>query len=284
MHDHRNRGKKWQVGVSWLLLCVFPGVMMGQGTPGQEAPGAAAGQTTSGAMLAARGNVAVNGRPVGNSQALLPGDLAVTQKDAGANLTQNGTNAMVGADTALRYEGEYGVLERGGVSVNTQRGFAVQAGCWTVRPQQWDQWTDYAVSYESAGQVLIQARGGDVRVYGRMQRSKDKDKGAADVTKMVEVDRDRDVNGAPLGNGNGTLTQDPQAGRGELLHAGQEMRREACPAEEQQRSRRKGGAASAASTGPLNSTGALYGGAAAAGVVTVLFLIKGDKPASPAKP
>lgn len=277
MHDHRNRGKKWQAGVSWLLLCVFPSVMMGQGTP------------TAGAMLAARGNVAVNGRAVGNAQALLPGDLAVTQKDAGANLTQSGTNAMVGADTALRYEGEYGVLERGGVSVNTQRGFAVQAGCWTARPQQWDQWTDYAVSYESAGQVLIQARGGDVRVYGRMQRSretskdKDKDKSGQDVAKLAEAERDRDVNGAPLGNGNGTLTQDPQQGRGELLHAGQEMRREACPAEEQ-RSRRKGGAASAASTGPLNSTGALYGGAAAVGVVTVLFLIKSDKPASPAKP
>jgi hypothetical protein len=231
--------------------------------------------------------VAVNGRPVGNAQALLPGDLTVTQRDAGANLTQNGTNAMVGADTALRYEGEYAVLERGGVSVNTQRGFAVQAGCWTARPQMWDQWTEYAVSYESAGQVLIQARAGDIRVYGRTQRStssSSKDKNAADLAKQAEAERDRDVNGAPLGNGNGTLVQDPQADRGEVLHAGQEMRREACPAEEKQRTRRKGGAASAATTGPLNSTTALYVGAGAVGVVTVLFLVKGDKPASPAKP
>ena len=207
MRDHCNRGKKWRVGASWLLLCVFPGVMMGQGTPGQMV----AGQTT-GAMLSARGNVAVNGRTVGSTQALLPGDLTVTQKDSGGNLTQNGTNAMLGADTALRYEGEYAVLERGGVSANTQHGFAVQAGCWTVKPQLWDQWTEFAVSYASAGEVLIQARGGDVRVYGRTQRARDRDakkdakKGdkSADVAKLAEAERDRDVNGAPLSNGNGS--------------------------------------------------------------------------------
>ena len=265
--------KKGRIGLGCLLLCVFLAVvpaLMGQ------APG-------SGAMLAARGNVAVNGRVVGTSQALLPGDLTVTQKDSGGNLTQNGTNAMLGADTALRYEGEYAVLERGGVSANTQSGFAVQAGCWTVKPQMWNQWTEFAVSYATAGEVLIQARGSDVRVYGRTQKARDKksDK-AADVAS--DVDRNRDVNGAPVGTANGP--QDPQPDRGELLRAGQEMRREACPVAEQERARRRpgGGAASAATTGPLNSTGALYGGAAAAGVVTVLFLVHHDEPASPKKP
>jgi hypothetical protein len=233
-------------------------------------------------MLAARGNVAVNGRVVGTSQALLPGDLTVTQKDSGGNLTQNGTNAMLGPETALRYEGEYAVLERGGVSANTQSGFAVQAGCWSIKPQMWNQWTEFAVSYANAGEVLIQARGGDVRVYGRVQKARDKKDKAPEVAS--EADRNRDVNGAPIGTANGP--QDPQPDRGELLRAGQEMRREACPAADQQQSKRRpgGGAASAASSGPLNSTGALYGGAAAAGVVTVLFLVKHDEPASPKKP
>jgi len=262
---------KWRVGA--MLLCVFPGVMMGQ--------------PASGAMLAARGNVAVNGRVVGTAQALLPGDLTVTQREAGGNLTQNGTNAMLGPETALRYEGEYAVLERGAVSANTQNGFAVQAGCWTVKPQMWNQWTEFAVSYASAGEVLIQARGSDVRVYGRTQKARDKkiDK-TADTTSLADAERNRDVNGAPVGKGNGTLPQDSQPDRGEILRAGQEMRREACPAAEQQQSRRRpgGGAASAATTGPLNSTGALYGGAAAAGVVTVLFLVKHDEPASPNHP
>ena len=272
MDDHHRKGKKWRVSVTYLLLCAFPDVMMSQ-------------VPTSGAMLAARGNVAVNGRIVGTSQALLPGDLTVTQKDSGGNLTQNGTNAMLGPDTALRYEGEYAVLERGGVSANTQNGFAVQAGCWTVKPQLWNQWTEFAVSYASAGEVLIQARGSDVRVYGRTQKARDKKDKSADLEKMAEADRNRDVNGAPVGRGNGALTQDQQPDRGELLRAGQEMRREACPAAEQQSRRRPGGgAASAASTGPLNSTGALYGGAAVAGVVTVLFLVKHDEPASPKKP
>lgn len=262
--------QRWRGGLSWLLLCAFPAVLTGQ--------------VGSGAMLAARGNVAVNGRVVGTSQALLPGDLTVTQRDSGGNLTQNGTNAMLGPETALRYEGEYAVLERGAVSANTQSGFAVQAGCWTVKPQMWNSWTEFAVSYASAGEVLIQARNSDVRVYGRAQKVRDKksDKAAESVS---EADRNRDVNGAPVGNANGGLTQDSQPDRGELLRAGQEMRREACPAAEQQSRRRPGGgAASAATTGPLNSTGALYGGAAVAGVVTVLFLVHHDEPASPDKP
>jgi hypothetical protein len=181
----------------------------------------------------------------------------------------------------LRYEGEYAVLERGAVSANTQGGFAVQAGCWTVKPQMWSQWTEFAISYASAGEVLIQARNGDIRVYGRTQKARDKKDKTAEVA--AEAERNRDVNGAPVGTSGGT--QDPQPDRGELLRAGQEMRREACPVAEQQSKRRPGGgAASAASTGPLNSTGALYGGAAAAGVITVLFLVKHDEPASPNKP
>lgn len=260
------------VGLTYVLLSACLAVMP---------VGIVAQVPGTGAMLAARGKVAVNGREVGTSQALLPGDLTVTEKESGGNLTQNATNAMLGPETALRYEGEYAVLERGGVSANTQGGFAVQAGCWTVKPQVWNQWTEFAVSYANAGEVLIQARGGDVRVYGRVQKAKDKEKKVADVSS--EAERNRDVNGAPIGTANGP--QDPEANRGELVRAGQEIRREACPVAEQQSRRRPGGgAASAASMGPLNSTGALYGGAAAAGVVTVLFLVKHDEPASPKKP
>ena len=251
-------------------------------------PVALAAQDTAGAMLTARGDVAVNGRPVTNSQAVLPGDLAVTQKDGGGNLTQGGTNAMLGSDTALRYETTYAVLERGGVSVNTQRGFSVQAGCWTVKPQQWDAWTDFAVSYAEGGQVLIQARGADVRVYGRTQKAREKDKKTADVSKLVDAERDRDVNGAPLGNLGGTAVQEPQADRGELLRAGQEMKREACPAAAEQAHQARpthGGAASAASSGPLNSQTALYVGVGVAGGVTVLFLLPHhEDPVSPSKP
>ena len=128
-------------------------------------PATVAAQDAAGAMLSARGDVTVNGHPVATTQAMLAGDLAVTQKDGGGNLTLSGTNAVLGNDTALRYETAYAVLERGGVSVNTQRGFAVQAGCWTVKPQQWDAWTDFAVSHGDGGQVLIQARTSDLRVY-----------------------------------------------------------------------------------------------------------------------
>src|SRR5882672_9008915 len=270
-----NGDEKGRITVSYLLVCAFLAVV--PATIVAQSPG-------SGAMLAARGNVAVNGRVVGTSQALLPGDLTVTQTDSGGNLTQTGTTAMLGPETALRYEGEYAVLERGGVSANTQGGFAVQAGCWTIKPQMWNQWTEFAISYASAGEVLIQARGGDVRVYGRVQKARDKrDKKDKTADVASEADRNRDVNGAPVGTSSGT--QDPQTERGELLRAGQEMRREACPAGEQQSRRRPGGgAASAATTGPLNSTAALYGGAAAAGVVTVLFLVHHDEPASPKNP
>src|SRR6266436_381723 len=165
-----NKGRR--VSVAYLLLCAFLVVVSATTVP--QTPGSCA-------ILAARGNVAVNGRDVGTSQALLPGDLTVTQKDAGGNLNQIGTNAMLGPETALRYEGEYAVLERGGVSANTQGGFSVQAGCWTIKPQMWNQWTEFAISYASAGEVLIQARGGDVRVYGRVQKARDKKDKTADV-------------------------------------------------------------------------------------------------------
>ena len=250
-------------------------------------PVVSAAQDTAGAMLSAHGNVTVNGRPVANTQAVLAGDLAVTEKDGGGNLTLGGTNAMLGNDTALRYESAYAVLERGGVSVNTQRGYAVQAGCWTVKPQQWDAWTDFAVSYAEGGQVLIQARGADVRVYGRTQRARDKDKKTADVGKTIEAERDRDVNGAPVGTLNNTAMQEPQTDRGELLRAGQEMKREACPAAAEQANQARpthGGAASAASSGPLNSQTALYVGVGVGGGVTAYFLLHHDDPVSPAKP
>src|SRR5882672_10454849 len=185
-----NGDEKGRITVSYLLVCAFLAVV--PATIVAQSPG-------SGAMLAARGNVAVNGRVVGTSQALLPGDLTVTQKDSGGNLTQTGTNAMLGPETALRYEGEYAVLERGGVSANTQGGFAVQAGCWTIKPQMWNQWTEFAISYASAGEILIQARGSDVRVYGRMQKAGDK---KADTATVAEAERNRDVNGSPIGNGN----------------------------------------------------------------------------------
>lgn len=268
--------KKWHASVTFVLLCAFLSVV----------PTATLAQTgISGAMLAARGKVAVNGREVAASQALLPGDLTVTEKESGGNLTQNGTNAMLGPETALRYEGDYSVLERGGVSANTQNGFAVQVGCWTIKPQLWNQWTEFAVSYASAGEILIQARANDVRVYGRAQKARDKDKKDKTEAAVDEGDRARDVNGAPEGPSFANLIQDPKADRGEILRSGQEMRREACPAAaEEHHVRPRGGAASAASSGPLNSTGALYGGAAAAGVVTVLFLVKHDEPASPKNP
>src|SRR5882757_5687157 len=151
-----SRPEKWRAGASCPLLCTF--LILTSSLLVAQTLG-------SGAMLAVRANVAVNGRVVGTSQALLPGDLTVTQKESGGNLTQNGTNAMLGSETALRYEGEYAVLERGGVSANTQSGFAVQAGCWTVKPHMRNQWTEFAISYASAGEILIQARGSDVRVY-----------------------------------------------------------------------------------------------------------------------
>jgi hypothetical protein len=266
----------WRASVTFVLLCTLLSV----------GPTSTVAQTgASSAMLAARGKVAVNGREVVSSQALLPGDLTVTEKDSGGNLTQTGTNAMLGPETALRYEGDYSVLERGGVSANTQNGFAVQVGCWTIKPQLWNQWTEFAVSYASAGEILIQARASDVRVYGRAQKIRDKDKKDKAAETVDEADRARDVNGAPEGSTFASLIQDPKTDRGELLRSGQEMRREACPAAaEEHHVRPRGGAASAATTGPLNSTGALYGGAAAAGVVTVLFLVKHDEPASPKKP
>ncbi len=195
-----------------------------------------------GAMLSGRGAVTVNGQPSRSSQALLPGDLVVTPADGGGNVTLDGTNLVVVGGAAARYEGTGITLERGAISVGTQKGFVVRTGCVTVAPAEPNQWTEFAVTDMENATVTVLAR-----------------KGAVNITEAGKTDR---------------------------LEAGRDVTRPSCLAEqrEKERARRRGGAAAAASSGPLNSNVAIYGGAAAAGALTIFILTRPSAPVSPDTP
>jgi ferric-dicitrate binding protein FerR (iron transport regulator) len=197
---------------------------------------------SQGAMLAGKGNVTVNGQIARSSQALFPGDLVVVPAEGGGNITLDGTSLVATGDTAARYEGTGVTLERGSISVGTQKGFVVRTGCLIVAPTEPNQWTDFAVMDLESGFVRVIAR-----------------KGSVNVTEAGKTDR---------------------------LEAGRDVTRASCVAEqrERERSRKKGGAATAASTGPLNSTAAIYGGAAAAGGIAIFVLTRPRPPVSPDKP
>lgn len=136
-----------------------PAIPAQPATPVPPAPAA------QGALLSGKGAVTVNGQLARSSQAVLPGDLVVTPADGGANVTLDGTSLLFVGGTAARYEGISGMtLERGAMSVSTQKGFVVRTGCLSVAPVEPDQWTDYAVTDLEGGMVSIVARKGAVNV------------------------------------------------------------------------------------------------------------------------
>jgi hypothetical protein len=137
------------------------GVLLVAASAWAQEPAAAPSQ---GAMLAAKGNVTVNGQTARSSQALFPGDLVVVPTDGGGNITLDGTSMMVVGDTAARYEGTGATLERGSISVGTQKGFVIRTGCLTVAPTEPNQWTDFAVMDLEGGMVRVIARKGSLNI------------------------------------------------------------------------------------------------------------------------
>jgi hypothetical protein len=146
--------------VAGRKVCVVLWLLLAPGVWAQDRAMA----PNQGAMLAGKGAVMVNGQTASGSQALLPGDLVVTPADGGGNITLDGTSLVVVGGAAARYEGMGITLERGAVSVGTQKGFFVRTGCLSVSPVEPDQWTEFAVTDLENGTVTVLARKGAVNV------------------------------------------------------------------------------------------------------------------------
>lgn len=191
---------------------------------------------SGGAMLYAKGTAWLNGSSVPRSSAIFPGDLIQTKANSVANINAVGSNALVIADSLVKFEGDALAVEHGSVSVGTSKKMSTRAGEVTVAPAS-DAWTQYEVR-EKDGTVQIIAQKGDVSV--------------TDQT------------------GTSTLSQGQQSTRDE--------------SQQQAQNKKKGGALPAAGGSILDSTAALYGGIAVAGVLTGFILAQGDEPVSPSKP
>ena len=156
----------WGVGrsrsiVCWLLISIFPYTTVAQEVPAastsQPAPQNSEPAPTpapspvpnpvgsQAAVLSAHGNVTVNARPALNTNAIFPGDSVQTQPDSTAILTFEGSSVIVQGDSAARYEGTEMIVERGGITVTTQRGLAVQVGCMMITPAA-DGWVEFTVA------------------------------------------------------------------------------------------------------------------------------------------
>lgn len=170
-----------------LLVLVFPAQVM-------------LAADTAAAMLYTNGAAWLNGSEVPKSAAVFTGDLLQTRPNSTASIQVNGSNAMVLADTLVKFEGPAVELEHGAVRVTTSRGLAARAGDVTVKPAS-DSWTEFQVT-DVNGQVQIAANKGDLTVQD--------DKGTTTVTQgqqtTVDDTSDTDKKKKKRRHGNGAQT------------------------------------------------------------------------------
>jgi len=127
------------------------------------------GQTPS-AILHAQGGVWVNGYEGKDSTAIFAGDLLETKPEFSAKLTLEGSEALIQAESVVKFQGDLLALDHGGVAVGTSRGLKVKVNCITVVPVR-NEWTQYEV-VDVNGTVQVAARKGDVNVEHEMGKEK----------------------------------------------------------------------------------------------------------------
>jgi hypothetical protein len=124
-------------------------------------PVSSLGQTPS-AILRTQGGVWVNGYEARDSSAIFAGDLLETKPGFSASLTLDGSTVLIQQETVAKFQGDLLVLDHGGVSVGTSKGFKVKVKCITVVPVL-NEWTQYDVT-DVNGNVQVSALKSDVNV------------------------------------------------------------------------------------------------------------------------
>ena len=197
------------------------------------------------AMLYAHGATTLNGASVPRTSALFSGDLVQTGADSVANINATGSTVLILNDSLVQYEGNAVKLEHGGVAISTSKSMATRAGGISVLP-------------------------------------------SASVLTEFEV---RDVDGrVRIAARKGALTISDNTGTTTLAQGQETTRDESAPQQEESKKGKKSkksegaGASPAASGAILNSPIAVGIGAGVVAGVTAWVLIRGDEPASPARP
>ena len=83
---------------------------------------------TNGAMLMGSGSVQVNGSPAANSFTVFPGDRIQTSADGSAVIKSADAVVSIASDSAIQYQGNSLVFERGNVLVTAPKGVSAHFG------------------------------------------------------------------------------------------------------------------------------------------------------------
>lgn len=184
-----NLGMNFEKWVAAMLLLVMPGALLGQtpqagpATQAASAPAAQAGTATAApgaqagttapapteqagaspqAVIYATGTVYVNGAALGNSSAVMAGDVVQTKDNGAANISLTGSSVVVDSNSIVRAQPDGYSLDRGSISVATGRGLSVYARDFKITPVT-SEWTQYYVT-RSSGTIGIIARKNAVTV------------------------------------------------------------------------------------------------------------------------
>ncbi len=207
----------------------------------------------TGAMLYAKGEVLVDGHPVTDSTAALPGSMIETKAGAAANLNFSGATVMLQPETALKFAGNDLYLDHGGVTVASSSQMRVHVKCEIASPVS-NAWTQFSVA-DINGTIQVAALKGAVGI----------SYGSEFILAKAETMGGATAGAAPPI----TVVEGQQYNRYE---------REGCPVQ------RTKGSPSAASGGILSSRVTQIGlGAAGVGIVVTLWP-KGGTPVSPTEP
>lgn len=116
----------------------------------------------SAGMLYAKGSVIVDGNPVKDSTAVLPGNLIETKADSEANLTVAGSTVTLRPETLVKFAGADIYLDHGAVNVGTSTQLRVHVKCVQAQPAS-TTWSQFDVA-DVQGTLQIVARKGGIGI------------------------------------------------------------------------------------------------------------------------
>lgn len=125
-------------------------------------PGALSAQNTAAAVIFPAGTVYLNGAQLSNSSAFMAGDVLQTRDNGAANISVEGSSAVVDSNSIVRFQAGGFSLDRGSISVSTGKGMSVYARDFKITPAT-GEWTQFYVT-RSSGSIGVLARKASVTV------------------------------------------------------------------------------------------------------------------------
>jgi hypothetical protein len=134
--------------IAWFLILLMPIAVLGA--------------DTSGGVIYGTGSVYLDGAQLGNSMPVSSGDVIETKDVSMAHVDMSGSTVMIQANAIVRFKEGGLALDRGGVSVGTQKSISVFARDFQITPTSSD-WTQFEVT-RSGGLIRISALKNDVEI------------------------------------------------------------------------------------------------------------------------